>query len=164
MSNLAPLTEAIVKTDKEKSKEIIEILGNHWPAPNYAFIPELRSGTGFSREQRVDAIAMHLWPSKGLELIGFEIKVSRADWKRELKMPDKCEHVKQFCDRWYLVVYDLKVIKYAEELPTGWGLMFLENGIIHTMIEAPKLTPKPVDKLFVAALIRRASKVLLNNL
>lgn len=147
-----------MKTDKEKSQELIAALAKQWPSPDCAFIPEFRSGTGWAREQRADAIAMHLWPSRGLELIGFELKVSRGDWKRELADPSKCDHVKRFCDRWYLVAYDLKVIKYADELPEGWGLMFLENGEIHTMIEAPKLTPEPLDRLFAASLMRRATK------
>jgi hypothetical protein len=147
-----------MKTDREKTKELIDVLATHWPSPDCAFIPEFRGGTGWGREQRADAIAMHLWPSRGLEMVGFELKVSRSDWLHELKDPNKCTSLKQFCDRWYLVVYDLKVIKYANELPDGWGLMFLENGEIHTMIEAPKLEPVPIDKLFTASLMRRATK------
>jgi len=150
-----------MKTDRDKTKELIEALSNHWPAPDCAFIPEFRAGTGFVGNA-ADAIAMHLWPSKGLELVGFELKVSRGDWLRELKDPHKADPVKKFCDRWYLVTYDLKVIKYADELPEGWGLMFLENGVIHTMIEAPKLTPEPIDRLFTASLMRRATKLKLS--
>ena len=30
-----------------------------------------------------DAIAMNLWPSRGLAVHGFEIKISRGDWQRE---------------------------------------------------------------------------------
>lgn len=151
--------QEVRKSDREKSKELLDFLSRHYPSPDLAFISEFRSGTGWSREQRVDALAMHLWPSRGLELIGFELKVSRADWKREMLQPDKCNHVKQFCDKWYLVVYDLKVIKYAEELPQGWGLMFLENDKIVTMIEAEKLTPAPIDRLFLASLMRRITRL-----
>jgi hypothetical protein len=52
--------------------------------------------SGWSRESRADAIARHLWPSQGLELIGFELKVSRSDWLREIKDPYKCESKKAF--------------------------------------------------------------------
>lgn len=142
-----------------KSKELIRALNLMYPLPDCAFIPEFRSGTGWGREQRADAIAMHCWPSKGFELIGFELKISRSDWLRELKQPSKTDHMRQFCDKWYLVVYDLKVIKYADELPKGWGLMFLENGEIKTMIEAEReLNPLKPDRLFTAALMRRATK------
>ena len=141
-----------------KSDELLKILASEWPAPNCAFIPEFRGGTGWSREQRADAIAMHTWPSRGLELIGFELKISRSDWLRELKNPYKAESIKAFCDRWYLVVSDLKVITYAEELPTGWGLMYAEDGKIRTMVEAKKLNPEPIDRLFLASLMRRINK------
>ncbi len=141
-----------------KSTDLIKLLAIEWPAPDCAFIPEFRGGTGWSRESRADALAMHLWPSRGLELHGFEIKISRNDWLRELKQPYKADPIKQFCDRWYLVVGDLKVIKYADELPTGWGLMHAENGKILTMIEAPKLTPQPIDRAFLASLMRRIHK------
>lgn len=140
-----------------KSDELLKLLNNDWMPPERAFIPEFRGGTGCAIEQRADAIAMNLWPSKGLELVGFEIKVSRSDWLREMKQPDKAYFMKRFCDRWYLVVSNLKIVKYADELPSGWGLMYAENGEIKTMIEAPKLLPEPVDKYFIASLMRRVS-------
>jgi len=144
-----------------KSSEVLQLLNKRYSAPERAFIPEFRCGTGYSRESRADAIAMELWPSAkgGMEITGFEVKVSRADWLRELKIPNKATPVKQFCDRWYLVVSDLKVITYANELPHGWGLMHCENGELHTLIEAPKLEPVPLDKAFIAALFRRATRV-----
>ena len=140
------------------SSELLTLLASEWPSPNCAFIREFRGGTGFSREQRADAIAMHLWPSQDLELIGSELKISRSDWLRELKQPDKAETIKRFCDRWYLVIPDLHIVKYADELPVGWGLMHVENGKLRTIIEAPKLTPEPIDRLFLASLMRRATK------
>lgn len=146
------------KTDRQKTKELLDTLALHWPAPSCAFIPEFRGGTGWSVEERADAIAMHLWPSMGLDLVGYELKVSRSDWLRELKQPNKATPIKRFCDFWYLVVYDLKVVKYADELPNDWGLKFMENGKIITMIEAPKLKAEPIDRLFLASLMRRATK------
>jgi hypothetical protein len=104
---------------------------------------------------------MHLWPSAphGLELVGFELKVSRSDWLRELRQPNKADPIKQFCDRWYVVCADAKIVKYVEELPKGWGLMFAEDGKLVEFIEAPKLNPLPLDRAFVAALMRRATRV-----
>lgn len=144
-----------------KTAEVMALLAARYSPPERAFIPEFRCGTGYSRDSRADALAMGLWPSAkgGLEITGFEVKTSRADWLRELKNPYKSTPVKQFCDRWYLVVGDLKVITYATELPDGWGLMFQENGELHTMIEAPKLEPIPLDRAFIAALMRRATRV-----
>lgn len=144
-----------------KSSELIELLAKQYQPPTRAFIPEFRCGTGYSRATRADALAMELWPSakEGLEITGFELKISRSDWLRELRDTQKASPIKQFCDRWYLVVSDLKIITYAHELPDGWGLMHAENGEIRTMIEAPKLEALQPDRAFVAALMRRATRV-----
>lgn len=143
-----------------KTTEVMKILRESYPSPRFAFIEEFRGGTGYKVDQRVDGLAMDLWPSgkDGLKLIGLEVKVSRSDWMHELKNPMKCQFMKKFCDYWYLVVGDLKVIKYAEELPDGWGLMFIEDGKLHTMIEAKLLTPEPPDRLFLASFMRRINK------
>jgi len=138
----------------------MEALRKEWPHPDYGFIAEFRGGTGWSRDSRADAIAMDLWPSRGLELIGFEVKTSRQDWLKELKQPDKCEPIKQFCDRWYLVIDDEQILKqYPEnELPDDWGFMCVDyTGKLITKKEAPKLKSKPIDKLFLASLMRIAS-------
>ena len=137
--------------------EVLEILAKEYPSPEMAFIEEFRGGTGWSNESRADAIAMHLWPSKGLELVGYEVKVSRSDWLRELKQPNKAQPIKCFCDRWYLIVPDSEIVKEGE-LPFDWGLRIVENGVVKTIVEAPQLYPRQVDRPFVASLMRRATK------
>lgn len=150
----------------KKTDKLLTLLREHYPSPNNALLPEFRGGTGFSRESRADAIAMHLWPSNGLELIGFELKTSRTDWLRELKQPQKADPIKQFCDRWYLVVDDAEIVKHYPslgdtELPDDWGLMQPDYSSypykLRVVKEAPKLTPQPVDRLFLASLMRRAA-------
>jgi hypothetical protein len=144
-----------------KTDELLKLLSTQWRPPSCAFIPEFRCATGYARESRADAIAMNLWPSAkdGLKLYGFELKVSRGDWLREMKQTYKAEPIKQFCDYWYVVCADVTIVKYADEMPKGWDLMFAENGKLITMIEAPKLEPLPLDRAFVAALMRRATRV-----
>lgn len=63
-------------------------LRQKFPAQEYALFFEVRSATGFpGRLRSADALAMSLWPSRGLELHGFEIKVSLqkvlTDFERE---------------------------------------------------------------------------------
>lgn len=149
----------------KKTEKLLTSLQLLHPSPRYAFIPEFRGGTGYARESRADAIAMDLWPSGGLELIGFELKTSWSDWLREVKEPDKCEPIKQFCDRWYLVVDDRSIVKewQEKELPDDWGLMTPEysyniDGRLKIEKEAPKLNPKPIDRLFLASLMRLAGR------
>lgn len=147
----------------KKTDKLITLLAEHYPGPACAFLPEFRGGTGWGRESRADAIAMHTWPSQGLELIGFELKTSRSDWLRELKQPEKCDPIKQFCDRWYLVIDDPSIVRSwpEKELPEDWGLMQPEYTSypykLKVQKEAPKLAAQPIDRLFLASLMRRAS-------
>jgi hypothetical protein len=46
---------------------------------------------------------MGLWPSRGLKLMGFEIKAGRGDWLGELRNPRKAESIARFCDQWWVV-------------------------------------------------------------
>ena len=146
----------------KRTSAVVEGLRKQWAYPDAALLTEFRGGTGWSRDSRADALAMHLWPSKGLELIGFEIKTSRSDWLRELKDPGKAEPIKQFCDRWYLLIDDSRIAK-LDEVPDDWGLLVFTDGMIQgakwdTRKEAPKLNPKPVDRPFLASLMRVASR------
>ena len=139
-----------------RATDVLDILAKEYPLPEMAFIREFRGGTGWSCESRADAIAMHLWPSKGMELIGYEVKTSRSDWLRELKQPDKATPIKRFCDRWYLIVSDKNIVKEGE-LPDDWGLKCIENGSVSTVVEAPQLYPIKADRPFIASLMRRAT-------
>lgn len=104
-----------------------------------------------------DAIAMSLWPSLGLELHGFEFKVSRADWLRELKDPRKAETFKRYCDRWWLVAGSSAIVRPGE-LPNGWGMLVLQGDRLVRLADAPRLDPQPVTRPFLAALLRRADE------
>lgn len=153
----------------KKTQKLLEALRAQYPHPKYAFITEFRGGTGWERESRADAIAMDTWPSSGLELIGFELKTSRADWLRELKQKDKADPIKQFCDRWYLVIDDYNILNtWNDELPQDWGYMQYEypDGVKIKKV-APKMNPKPIDRTFLASLMRLASnpfdEVIINN-
>src|SRR5438876_1169784 len=69
-----------------------------------------------------DALAMSLWPSRGLELHGFEIKASRADWRTELRNPETADEIATRCDRWWIVAGSADIVTDGE-LPPTWGLL-----------------------------------------
>lgn len=121
-------------------------------AAAWALLEEVADSTGFAG-RFCDAMAMGLW--KPRELHGFEIKVSRADWLRELKDPSKAEAFRQFCDRWWLVVSDRAIVRDGE-LPAGWGLMARDDAdALRVLTQAPPLTPVAPTRDFLAALARR---------
>jgi hypothetical protein len=145
-----PLTEA----------ELTVLLRERFAAPEYAFIPQVRNGTGYSRRttRTADALAMSLWPSRGLELLGFELKSDRADWLREKGDPEKAEEIGKFCDRWWMVTGAPHVVQQDDLFPPTWGLMVAENGKLRVVREAPKLEAAPLDRSQLAAILRRAAE------
>ena len=139
------------------TQELMQKLRARFAAPAFAFLTEVGSETGNNISGWCDALAMSLYPSRGLELIGFEIKVSRGDWLRELKSPAKLENFVGFCDRWYLVV-GAKDIVLDGELPPPWGLMVSTRGGLRIKVKAPKLEAKTIDRVFLAALLRKVNE------
>lgn len=143
------------------TEELIVKLGKKYPSPAYAFITQIRNGTGYARSETrtADAMAMSLWPSRGIYLEGFELKVSRSDWLHELKQPEKAEEMVKYCDYWYVVVPDDTIVK-MEELPKNWGLMIANGrgGSIKVIKEAPLLSHTPVDRLFLASIFRNITE------
>lgn len=141
-----------------KTADIKAALRSRFIAPEWAIFFEVADGTGSNQRRWADAVAMNMWPSRGLEIHGFEIKVSRSDWLRELKDPAKSAKVQQYCDRWWIITP--KGIIKPGELPPTWGHYEVsETGIIRQVVAAPQLEAVSVTRSFVAAMLRRAGGV-----
>lgn len=69
--------------------------------------------------RRLDLVALNLWGARQYRIVGFEVKVSRGDWLRELADFRKSEEWMAVVDAFY-VVTSPKVIR-SDELPEGWG-------------------------------------------
>jgi hypothetical protein len=139
-------------------------LAMRYAAPEYAFLPQARNCTGYGRRVRTaDGLAMSLYPSRGLHLHGFEIKCSRSDWLNEKKDPEKAEAIQQYCDFWWLVVSDPKIV-HAGELPLNWGMLAPRGQKLVVIKEASLNTEvKPIDRQFLAGLLRKAAEKDLNS-
>ncbi len=137
--------------------QLLVLLQKKYSPPEYAFLTEVRNGTGFARSPRTaDALAFNLWPSRGMELLGFELKVSRSDWLHELKDPAKADAIANYCDRWWIVVGDEKVIPDLAEVPKTWGVQIATEKGLKVAKEAPENPNlKPLDRLFLFACIRQ---------
>lgn len=139
-----------------KASDVEQALRAWYEAPEWAIFFNVASATGGAASRRADAIAMSLWPSRGLELHGFEIKVQRNDWLREKKDPAKAHEIARFCDRWWLAAAP-DVVK-NEEVPAAWGvLVCTPKGLIRER-DAAKLDAQPVTREFLASVLRSASK------
>lgn len=138
------------------TSDIILAMRERYKSPEYALMLEVGNSTGFGCKRHADAVAISLWPSRGLEIIGFEFKASRSDWLRELKNPAKAEAVAMYCDRWFVVASAGAVA--AGECPPGWGLIEAKDGKLREVRAAPVKESQPIDRKFMAALIRRAAE------
>ncbi len=127
------LTEALV----------IKALKNHWSpwhGNGWIVVPHVRCQTGWGEYRRwsdiktrkvrhrfteatIDALAFNAWPSKGNALHGLEIKLSRADWLRELRDPVKSEVMRRQVDKMFVVAPPGVVCQKKDKdvLGTQWG-------------------------------------------
>lgn len=135
---------------------ILTSLRSIYPSPEYAFIPQVAEGTGVNSGRIADALAFSCWPSRGLHFIGFEVKVSRSDWRREKQDPAKAEAICRFCKYWFVAAP--QGVVPVDEVPETWGLIECGNGKPKTLRKAAALTPQPLTTEFVAAIMRRLAE------
>lgn len=140
--------------NKITEKDITYHLKNRFCQPEWAFFSQVRSSTG-SANRIADGIAVNMYASRGYEINGFEIKVSRSDWLNELKRPHKAEEIFNYCDKWWLVVPDKNIVQDGE-LPKDWGLMVLQKNGVVVKKRAEYKEHEVIDLGFIAALLRRA--------
>lgn len=138
------------------SEGIRDAILKKFPRAENAVLFEVRNAAGHNATRSADCMVMSLWPSRGLSITGIEIKISRSDFQREMKQPAKAEAFAQYCDWWYVAAP--KGMLRQDELPLSWGLMEVtKRGIVITK-EAARLAAGPIDRNFVAAMLKRAQE------
>lgn len=139
------------------ARELHERLESRYPLPEWVYLREVMNATGWSGSRTADAVSLSCYPSRGLRLLGFELKSSRADVTKELKDPDKAENVQQYCDLWYLVVGRSDLVS-DDEVPANWGVIVPHGSGLRIRKEAPVLEPVGWPREFVASMLRNAHK------
>lgn len=136
---------------------ILDLLHARFCQPEWALLEQVADKTGWA-SRTLDAVAMSLWPSRGLEVHGFEVKVHRGDWMREKRNPEKAEDFFKHFDRFWLVAESDIVAE--GELPPTWGLMTVapDGKSLKVRTEAPKGAPQELGRKFVAAILRRVDQ------
>lgn len=86
---------------------------------------------------RIDFFAMHAWPTRKHARVGYEIKVSRADFRTELKKPGKRMNAVDLCNEFYFATpADLVQV---HEVPEDCGLVWVaESGRTTVKKRAPR--------------------------
>jgi hypothetical protein len=138
--------------------ELFQALRPLYPAAEYALLPQVASGTGRAK-RHCDALALSLWPSRGLHLSGFEIKSYRGDWLCEKRDPEKAEELARYCNFWWIVASGAFV--KPEEIPELWGLLVWDekkSALVKAKPARFREAEKP-DLPFIAAALRKAQDV-----
>lgn len=138
--------------------ELHEAMKKIFGPPGYTYMREVRNATGFDSTRSADAMALGMYQSRGRELWGFEMKVSRSDWVKELEQADKAESWMRYCDRWALVAGDASIV-HPGELPSTWGLYAPVKGKLKCITPCPLLHPAPLTRIALTALMYASQKV-----
>lgn len=125
--------EAVTTSDRVRTREVLEALRRNLDGSKWAALEEVN---------RIDLLAVGCWRSTGYRWHGYEVKVSRSDWRRELSKPGKAQD--HLCHAWTVVTLP-GVIKPGE-LPAGWGHSEMRGNRIHH-VHRPKLKPSPLSLL-----------------
>ena len=138
--------------------EVIERLAAKFPSPQFGFLTQVRNGTGAGATRTADAMAMSLWPSRGLHVYGFEVKVSRNDWLKELKQPEKADEIASYCHYWYMVFGSEEIFDMAE-IPHKWGVIVPSGKGLKILKEAPfDEHAEDFDSLMLAGVFRNVAE------
>lgn len=127
--------------------------------PEWVVLEQVRNQQGFGGATPIrtfDALMIGLWESRGHPIHGFEVKVSRGDWKRELKAPDKADPLVRHVSYWWIAA-PAGVVDPAT-LPDGWGLQVTDGKRLRTVREAARREALQPTWSMVAAILKRASE------
>jgi hypothetical protein len=142
-----PLEEGV----KLAAHDLFLRLQGSFSPPAYITLEEVRDATGFDGVRTADALAISLYRSRGKAVWGFEMKVSRNDWLKELKQPEKAESIMRYCNYWALVVPSESIVKVGE-LPATWGMYVAQKNRLKCVVPCPKLDPMPMSLTFLTAI------------
>ena len=138
------------------ASSIREALRGVFPSPEWLLGFEVRNGAGFDANRSIDAQAINTWPSRGMEIVAIEIKVSRSDFQREMKDPSKAESGAAYADR--IALATPKGLVAPEELPKGWGLIEVNgDGKGRWKVKATPKDAKTPDRALLVTMMRAIS-------
>ncbi|MGH2361611.1 MAG: hypothetical protein ACRDGM_13860 [bacterium] len=134
-------------------EELLDRLARRHEAKNWVFFVEFRIGTGYGKdaEQRVDAWAIDLYPSHRMERVAYEVKVTREDFLREIKNPEKRRAALRLSNKFWFVAPP-GIVK-PEEVPLDCGLLESSElprhytGFVETVRAPWRDTPAPTWRL-----------------
>lgn len=126
--------------------------------PEWAALDEMDLQPGYST-RRIDLLLVRAWRSApaGHERHAVEVKVSRADLRREVDDPHKWRAWHRHVHRFYLAVpADLNLD--GIDLPDEWGLITVTAAGTRLARQAPRHDPDDLPEPVVVEVFRRAGR------
>lgn len=146
--------------DKEKTEIILKELEHRQRFYGDVFLPELRLGSGFSdvASRRIDLFTIS--SQKGNYTTAYEIKVSRADFLKDIKNDLKQRGARLYSSNFYYVA-PKDMIK-TEEIPIWAGLMEydFENKVFRVKVPAPLQSRNTPSWSLICSLVRKVNQQL----
>lgn len=155
------------------TEHILSGLEERYPLPRWVTVRELPNATAWKAARRIDLFAIGAWPSEGFDTVAFEVKVSRADFLRDMKDPTKQRFSRLMASNFYFAT--VAGIVKPGELPDWAGLVEFDPADEDPyrrragkfVVPAPELPRMHPTWPFVACLTRlmakRASKATLTT-
>jgi len=123
--------DALPGTDTPKAGDCIDAIRPDPDSTEWIFLTECPIRTGYGDGKwagkgrdalrRIDAWALSCFPSKRHEIVAYEVKVTRSDFRNEIKIPRKRLPALRWSNRFYFVAP--KGIIPPEEVPMECGLI-----------------------------------------
>lgn len=145
--------------DTVSASDIRGALKDFYAAPEWYIGFEVGNSTGTHCRRRADAVAINAYPSKGFEVRGFEIKISKQDLRAELENGIKSDEIARFCDYWFLVVP--KGLADEFTLPPTWGVIEYTDRGLRQKVKAEKLEKANPTIGFLCAMLRGRERTIL---
>lgn len=114
-----PVEPAGQKWDQDSVLDVIQ--SHRHSGEAWAFLRDCPNNTSIGKSREADAIAVGCWSSKGLTIHGYEVKVSRADWRAEIQNHEKSLEFMKLVDFWWLAAPP--GVAELAEVPGNWGFI-----------------------------------------
>ena len=138
------------------TETLTDLVLSKYPDPAWVTLTEVREGTGYYAGGSADVMAFGVWPSRGLQVIGIEVKVARSDWLRELKQPEKAEGFASVCDEWWLA--SAEGVAKKEEIPPNWGWYVGKGKRLKVEKQPVQKEGNEIGRHFLMSVVRNISK------
>lgn len=146
------------------ANDIIDVLARKkWPDTDYLLIPEAPQDSA-RQGRRADLLVIALWQSRGLQRDVVEIKVSLADWRKELRNAEKADWWFHHANKFWVAVPAYIAAAVREELPIGWGLLSCTADTVTVLISADRHDAEPFTWTQAVGLLRAAADAGVNAL